>query len=185
MFLQVLARALMACQLLQQRGAHLLQTCDFLLNKLQLVPDRLIHAIELSNLSRRLRLLAIGCLELMTLILRLKNLADICQREAQQIAQIFNALQALNIILRIAAIIALSASGRWKQADLLIIAQRALGQASLRRHLLNSERRHALRRKIWILFSHHNTPSPALARLRISLDINMYKFTIRLPLTSR
>src|SRR5579883_1383762 len=184
MFLQVLARALMACQLLQQRSAHLLQTCDFLLNKLQLVADRLVHALELSNFPRRLRLLAIGHLELMAFILRLENLANIGQREAEQIAQIFNALQALNVILRIAAVIALGAPGGWKQADLLVIAQRALGQAGLRRHLLNGERWHTLRRRSWILFSHHNKPSPAMARLRISLDINMYKFTIRLPLTS-
>src|SRR5581483_8240884 len=134
-----------------------------------------VHAIELSNFSRRLRLLAIGHLQLVALVLGLKNLADIGQRESQQIPQVLNALQALNIFTGIAAVIALCASGGREQTYLLVIAQRALGQAGLCCYLFDSECGRALCSGSWIFFCHHTTlPRDDETKNSLDLHIQVY-----------
>src|SRR5947209_3025233 len=93
--------------------------------------------------------------DLSSLILRLHNFTDIGKRKPEQITQIFDAFKPREVSFTVASIIALCTTSRRKQLNFLIVTQRAFGESSACRYLLN--RKEAL----FIYIGHHAMHPPS------------------------
>ena len=72
--------------------------------------------------------------------LGLEQRRDLLQREAEQVAQAHDLAHALDVGLRVAAVLALGAVGAREQADLFVVADRARGGAEQLGHLADAKR---------------------------------------------
>src|SRR5436305_2283676 len=147
----------MAFKFCHQRSLHLLQPRQFLLNYLKLSVYQFICAVKLSRLCRCFRLLPVSNFDLPSLILRLHNFTDIGKSKPEQITQIFDAFKPLEVSFTIASIISLCTTSRRKQTNFLIVTQRAFGESSACRHLLN--RKEAL----FTCIGHHAMHPPSFS----------------------
>src|SRR5919199_6697312 len=70
-------------------------------------------------------------------LLYLRQAFERRQRDTQHVLEALDALQARHVRLRVEAVVALTAAGGRDEPDLLVVTQRALGEAGARGNLLD------------------------------------------------